>query len=125
VAAQRYRVDLGTGQEGQHQRSDAGQEGHYAGLGDMLADAGNVAGQRSDDYLDQRRRHCDLDADDRGEQSHAQPDGRHVVDVHRNSCQVGPGSSQLGRLCQEGQVPVEAISHGGGSGGQPAGASSG
>ena len=27
--------------------------------------------------------------------------------------------------CQEGVLPVEAISHGGGSGGQPAGASSG
>jgi len=64
------------------------------GLGDVLADARNVASQRADHDLYQRRGDRDPDTDHRGQQGHAQPDSRHVIKVHRRSCQVGPDSSQ-------------------------------
>ena len=88
VPAQRHRVDLRPGQERQHQGTRAGQERDHVGLGDVLLDAGDVAGQRADHDLHQCRRHRDLDADHRREQGHAYPDRGHVVRVHRRSCQV-------------------------------------
>ena len=56
-----------------------------------------------------------LDTDDGGEQGHAQPDRRYVIDVHGRSYQARPGSSQRA-TGPGGFTPVEAISHGGGSG---------
>jgi hypothetical protein len=82
VAAQRHRVDLGAGQEREDQRPHAGQERDEVGGRDVLADAGDVAGQGPDHDLDQGRGDGDADADHRGEQGHAEPDRRYVVDVH-------------------------------------------
>jgi hypothetical protein len=63
VPAQGHRIDLRSGQEGEHQGSHAGQEHHDIGRGNVLADTGNVAGQRADHDLDQRGGHRELDAD--------------------------------------------------------------
>src|SRR5215469_8671558 len=86
LAFQWPRSDTGSisapGQESEHERADAGQECHDVGLGDMLADAGDVPCQAADHNLHERSRDRDLDADDRGEQRHAEPNGSHVVQVH-------------------------------------------
>jgi len=45
MPAQRYRIDLCAREEGERDRPDAGQERDERSLGDMAADAGDVAGE--------------------------------------------------------------------------------
>ena len=66
VLAERHRVDLGSGEEGEDHRSETRQEGRVRGLGDMFFDARDVPCQRPEDDLDERDRYGDANADEGG-----------------------------------------------------------
>ncbi len=71
VLAQRHRIDLGTGEKGQEDRPHAGEQRGVVGLLDVLLEAGDVAGNRADEYLHQRHRDADSNADQRREKRQA------------------------------------------------------